>query len=271
MRKLSVSICLLIGGLAVFVLGSPYNSVFPTNGNQIYYVALAVVFLVISVVLKRSHSLARYGPAAYALFIASAALLFLSAGLLNIRVGAANPMQEIALDKLSQFLHVVPVIIALTLVAKDDLKSIFIAKGNLKAGLIFGGVSFLIWGILAFLLQAGASGFPQVSASVILFMLIFVFCNAIMEELWYRAIFLKRYQAVIGRTAAIVITSVVFGASHVNATYEFPGGGVVFGIVVFVLGVVGAYSMFKTDGLIGPVLFHAGYDLMIIVPILNSL
>jgi membrane protease YdiL (CAAX protease family) len=179
-------------------------------------------------------------------------------------------MQELALDKLSQFLHVVPVIIALTLVAKDDLKSIFIAKGNLKAGLIFGGVSFLTWAILGFLLQAGAGGFPKPSASVILFMLVFVFCNALMEELWFRAIFLRKYQAVIGRIATVVITSVVFGASHVNATYEFPGGGVVFGIVVFVLGVVGAYSMFKTDGLIGPVLFHAGYDLMIIVPILNS-
>jgi membrane protease YdiL (CAAX protease family) len=56
----------------------------------------------------------------------------------------------------------------------------------------------------------------------------------------------------------------------VNATYEFPGGGVVFGIVVFVLGVVGAYSMYKTDSLIGPILFHAGYDVMIIVPVLNS-
>jgi hypothetical protein len=42
------------------------------------------------------------------------------------------------------------------------------------------------------------------------------------------------------------------------------------GLVVFVLGVVGAYSMFKTGGLLGPVLFYAGYDLMIIVPVLNS-
>jgi membrane protease YdiL (CAAX protease family) len=64
--------------------------------------------------------------------------------------------------------------------------------------------------------------------------------------------------------------SAVFGISHVNATYEFPGGGIVFGIVVFILGVVGAYSMYKTDSLIAPILFHAGYDLTIIVPVLNS-
>ena len=41
-------------------------------------------------------------------------------------------------------------------------------------------------------------------------------------------------------------------------------------ILFFVLGVVGAYSMYKTDSLIGAVLFHAGYDLTIIVPVLNS-
>jgi len=175
MRKLVPSICFLLGGLAVFVLGSPYYAVFPTNGNQLYYVVITVFFLGLSVALRRSPSLSRYGPSAYALFVASAATLTLSTGLLNIRVGTTDPLHALALDKLSQFLHVVP-----------------------------------------------------------------------------------------------VITSLVFGASHVNATYEFAGGGVVFGIVVFVLGVVGAYSMLKTDGLLGPVLFHAGYDLVIIVPVLNS-
>ncbi len=270
MRKLVLSLCLLLAGLSIFVLGNPYYSVFPTNGNLIYCSALAAFFLVLALAFKRSRSLSRYGPAAYGLFIASAALLFLGTGLLNIRAATSDPVLSLARDKVNDFLHVVPVIILLTLVAKDDLKSIFIARGNLKAGLIFGGASFLVWAVLAFLLQAGASGRPQLSASTILFILIFIFGNAIMEELWFRAIFLKRYQPLIGRTAAILVTSAVFGASHVNATYEFPGGGLVFGVVVFILGVVGAYSMYKTDSLIGAVLFHAGYDLTIIVPVLNS-
>jgi membrane protease YdiL (CAAX protease family) len=270
MRKLVVSICLLLAGMAVFVLGCPYYSIFPTNNNQIYYVALTAFFLVAALALKKSRSLAGYAPPAYALFIASAALLFLSTGVLNIRVPTTGPVQEIALDKLSQFLHVVPLILALTLISGDNLKSIFIARGNLKAGLIFGGVSFLIWAVLAYLVQAGASGFPALTGRTILYVLLFVFANSIMEELWFRGIFLKRYQAVAGRLAAILITAIPFGASHVNATYEFPGGGIVFGLVVFVLGVVGAYAMLKDDSLLGPVLFHAGYDLMIIVPILNS-
>ena len=45
------------------------------------------------------------------------------------------------------------------------------------------------------------------------------------------------------------------------ATYDFPGGGLVLGLAVFVLGLVGAQTMLRENGLIGPVLFHAGYDL----------
>lgn len=270
MRRLVVTLCLLLAGLAVFVLGSPYYTIFPTNGSQAYYLALTVFFLLASLALKRNRSLARYAPSAYGLFIASAATLFLSTGLLELRRGPLSPVQDLALDKVSQMLHVVPVILALTLVARDDLKSIFIARGNLKAGLIFGGASFLLWAGLAYLLQAGTGGFPQTDAGAILLVLVWASANSIMEELWFRAIFLKRYEKVIGRLAAILVTSVVFGVSHLNATYEFPGGSVVFGIVVFVLGVVGAYSMYKTDSLIGAVLFHAGYDLTIIVPVLNS-
>jgi len=136
-KNIFLSILLILGGAAVFVLGNPYYTVFPTNGNQTYYVALSLFFLLLSVGLKRSKSLRGYWQPVYALIIASAAL--------------------------------------------------------------------------------------------------------------------------------------VFGVSHVNATYEFPGGGVVFGIVVFGLGVVGAYTMLKTDGLIGPILVHAGYDLVVISSILNSL
>ncbi|MFN2241230.1 MAG: lysostaphin resistance A-like protein [Anaerolineae bacterium] len=271
MKKLVVAIGLLLCGLAVFVLGSPHYRIFATNRNQQYYVALTAVFLVAFLALRKSRTLARYAPPAYALFIASAALLFLSTGILNIHATPADDLQELALDKLSQFLHVVPVILALTLLVGDDLKSIFISRGNLKAGLIFGGVSFVLWAVAAYLVQMGATGFPALNTRSVGLILLFIFANSIMEELWFRAIFLKRYAGVIGRLSAILVTAVPFGASHVNATYEFPGGGVVYGVVVFILGLVGAYAMLKDDSLLGPVLFHAGYDLMIIVPVLNSM
>ena len=270
MKRFFFSILLVLGGAAVFVLGNPYYTVFPTNRNQTYYVALTISFLVFSIVLKRSQSLSRFWPAAYSLFIASAALLFLSTGILNLQRSTMPPLQNLAMDKLSQFLHVVPVILGLTLIAKGDLNSIFIGKGRLKQGLIFGLVSFAVFAATAVAMGLQPDALYSSLGSAIPWLLLFIFANAIMEELWFRAIFLRKYETIIGRKAAIIVTALVFGASHVSATYDFPGGGIVFGLVVFGLGVVGAYTMFKSDSLIGPVLFHAGYDLLVIVPILNS-
>ena len=73
MKRYILSGLLVLGGCAVFVLGSPYYSVFPTNRNQIYTIAITLFFLIVSVGLKRSRSLSRYWPPTYALFIASAA------------------------------------------------------------------------------------------------------------------------------------------------------------------------------------------------------
>jgi membrane protease YdiL (CAAX protease family) len=269
-NTLIISSLLLLGGTAVFVLGNPYYSVFPTNGNRTYYIVLTTFFLITSVLLKRNQALTVYTPALYALFIASAALLFLDTGVLNLHDNDMVPLKFLAFDKLSQFLHIVPVIIILTLLAKGSLKSIFIGVGNLKLGLIFGLVSLTVFAVLALIMGVQSSRFFPSLWQALPWILLWIFANSIMEELWFRGIFLRPYENIIGQNAAIVVTALIFGISHINATYEFPGGGFVFGLVVFILGLAGAYMMFKSDSLIGPVLFHAGYDLLVIVPVLNT-
>ena len=271
MRRLVTSVVLIIAGAAIFILGSPYHATFPTNRNQIYYAGLTALFLAASVLLRRHRAFNQWAPAAYSLFVASAALLFLSTGILELRRGELDPLQDVVLDKLSQFLHVVPIIVTLTLVARKRLSDIFVARGNLKAGLIFGGISFVGFAALAYVLQGGSGQLPPLTLGALGLVLLWAFANSTMEELWFRAVFLKPYEAVAGRAAAMLITSIVFGWSHAFATYDFPGGPIVFAVVVFALGALGAYAMSKTESLIGPVLFHAGYDLVIIVPVLASM
>jgi membrane protease YdiL (CAAX protease family) len=270
MNRIILSPILVLGGAAVFVLGNPYYAVFPTNGNQAYYVALVLVFLVVSVVLRRSQSLSRYWPVAYSFFIASAALLFFSTRIFNIPRDGMGPLQDLAVDKFSQFLHIVPVIVGLTLLAQKDLGSIFIKRGDLRRSLIFGLVSFAVFAPIAYITQQNSRELFSSLPTAIPWILLFIFSNSIMEELWFRGIFLREYESLIGRNGAIIVTAALFGASHVSATYDFLGGGIVFGLVVFVLGLLGARSMLKHDGWIGPVLFHAAYDLLVIVPVLNS-
>ena len=270
MKKIIISLLLLLSGGMVFILGSPYYSVFPTNKNQTYYLGLTVFFLLLSVILKRHKILSEYWSAPYALFMASAALLFMSTGVLNIHENTTMPVKDLALDKLSQFLHVVPVLVVLSLLAKGDLKSIFINRGRVKQSLTFGLISFGVFAVIGLVIGSYSPEGLQSLPTAIPWLLLFIFANATMEELWFRGIFLKDYERHIGRSAAILVTSLVFGASHINATYSFPGGGLVFGLVVFSLGLVSAYAMVKDDSLIGSVLFHAGYELMVIVPILAT-
>jgi len=266
-----LSILFLVCLLAIFVLGSPYYSVFPTNQNPTYYAAITVLFLGVAFLLQQADGYRKYWPAAYAFFIASFALWFLSTGILDIPRSGTNPVQFIALDKVSQFIHVVLPIVVLTLLARQDLKSIFLSKGNLRRGLTFGLVSFVVFALISFVILRESGEFLEKIKSSLLWLLLFVFANALMEELWFRGIFLKRLEPFIGVNLSVIVTSIAFGASHVSATYAFPGGGIVFGAVVFALGVIGAYSMYKTDSVIGAVLFHAGYDLLVLIPILESL
>jgi membrane protease YdiL (CAAX protease family) len=265
-------VLLLAAGLVVFVFANPYYRVFPTNWNQKFYIGLSVFFLGLAGTCHYVPALAKYKDAAYAFLIASIALVVLRAGLLNIPFNSGSPAKEIALDKLSQFLHIVPVILVMTWLARKNLGDIFIQTGRLKQGLAFGLISFAVFAIISYFIAAGTStsDFVRSLIKAIPWVLLFVFANAIMEELWFRGVFLNVMDPLVGKWGAILVTSLAFGLSHINATYDFPGGGIVFGVIVFLLGVAGAYTMFRYDSIIGPILFHAGYDLLIIIPVINS-
>jgi membrane protease YdiL (CAAX protease family) len=270
MTRTIIFFTLLLGGSLVFVLGNPYYDVFPTNGNQTYLLLLCVILLTIALMFRRSQSLSRYSSSTYALFIAAAAILFLNTKILNLPRIGLSPLEDLAVDKFSQFLHIVPVILILTLLAGDDLKSIFLKFGRWKPALLFGLVSFLIFGAIALFTSILPSDLLITFLAGIPLILIWIFSNSIMEELWFRGIFLRKYEVLIGRNAAMILTALIFGASHINATYFFPGGPWVFGLVVFGLGWICAWAMYKYEGLLGAVLFHAAYDLVVIVSVLQS-
>ena len=63
-------------------------------------------------------------------------------------------------------------------------------------------------------------------------------------------------------------TALVFGITHSAATYILSVQMIFFPIIVITFGLVNAYVMLKTDSIWGSVLFHAGYDLLVIIPVL---
>lgn len=275
----------LSGGLSIYVLGNNWNDLFPTNTSTFYKAALPIVFLVLAVFLRRSERLRPYWRIAFALFIGAFATWLnwmLGDWLARLLPAVGSTAQALAIDKLSQCIPVALSMIALTLLVHDDLGSIFLMQGDLREGLKFGLISFGICaGIFATiaLVQANAPAGQGLTAggvslstivAAIPWILVFVFANSLMEELWFRGIYLKKLTPFLGVAGTIGVTSLVFGLSHIGATYISPIERLIFPVVVFILGVVNAHWMLKTDSIVGSLLFHAGYDLIIIIPVIVS-
>jgi membrane protease YdiL (CAAX protease family) len=273
----------LVGGLLVFLWGANTISLFPTNKNIVYEWGLTLILLLLAVVMQRVQRLHIYWKIASALFLASAA------NAVNLSLGNFlgpifhlfdENMRFYAFDKLSQAIPIVFTIILLTLWHGDDLGSLFLKRGNLRQGLKFGLISFAIFTVIFIVIvviQANgpktqgmfASGIPvNTVVGAIPWILLFCFVNSFMEELWFRGVSLGKLTPVLGRTASIIVTALVFGSTHAAATYITPIQMLLFSVIVISLGLVNAYMMLKTDSIWGSVFFHAGYDLLVILPLL---
>jgi membrane protease YdiL (CAAX protease family) len=273
----------LIGGLLIFVLGANTFELFSTNRNAFYEWGLTMMLLLLAVIMQRFAPIRIYARIADGLFIAAAA------NAINLTLGNFlrpifhvyfSDMQYLAIDKLSQAIPIVVAIVLLSLWSGDDLGSLFLKKGNLRQGLKFGLISFAIFTlifIIIVLIQADAPKTHGLFASgvslstvvaAIPWILLFCFANSFMEELWFRGVALRKLTPLLGWAASIIVTALVFGITHSAATYITSVQMIFFPIIVIVLGLVNAYVMLKTDSIWGSVFFHAGYDLLVILPLL---
>jgi len=284
-ERLLLLVLFLAGGAAIFFFGNNWTSAFRTNSSALYKWGLVALFMSVALVLRRSPQFAEHWPVAYALFVAAAANAIsgnLGNWLARLLPPLYNPALALAVDKLSQAIPVVLTIVLLTWLIGDDLTSLFVRGGNLASSLRFGLISFGVWAILfavIAVLQTSsttrtglfAGGMPLSKVVAALpWILAFIFANAMMEELWFRGICLKKLRPLLGTAATILVTALVFGLAHTEATYAAPAERIIFAVVVLALGLVNAWAMFRTDSIWGSVLFHAGYDLMVIIPVLVS-
>ena len=275
--RVTLFVLFLLSGLLIHLLGGNYVPILPTNKSTLYKASLPVVFLVVTLLLYGKERWAQYWEVAFALFVGS------SANLLNWWLGPwlaflylpGEPFQQLALDKVSQAIPIVLTIVLLTRILGFGTGSIYLQKGNLKRALVFGSISFAVFaGVSAMGLgqQAEASGMGVKRViSSIPWILAFVLANGFMEELWFRGLYLRKLEPLLGPMASLAVTSLLFGALHVGATYVSGIEALFFPALTALLGFVGGYAIQKTDSLWGAVLFHAGYDLVVIIPIAASL
>jgi membrane protease YdiL (CAAX protease family) len=270
-RKAGVFLVCLVLELLVFAI-LPLSARFPVGSLLYVHAGLTAILLAAALVAARSHAGRPYWQLLYALFAAGTAVLLgtvlggrLLEALRIVPVSAA----WIALAKLSESFWRVLAILALMLAAGADLRSMYLAKGRLGLGLAAGLAGFVACAALAFLPLSGQAGGKEKLLSFAPWILIFVLSNGFAEELLFRGLFLRRFEAFLGKGLSNLVAALAFTLLHVQVTYI--SDLAVFLLVLFPLALVWGWLMQKTGSLWGSALFHAGADCLLVFGIFGGL
>ena len=257
-----------LSGLLVF----PF-SIVPTGLTLAYVIILSFVFLLSAIFLRSRKNLKDYWQVFFAFFIASLAIFF--DFLVNM---PSDTMNGIVLDMLVSTSIIVSTIILLTRVSGNTLSSIFLKKGKIKLGVIFGLTGFFIFALTSipaaeYLFQGQNLNLDKVIAWMPWIMPI-VLLNGVREELLYKGLFLKKFESKLGLKASNFLQAIIFSLSHsvagvgLNAYTPFIWILVIF---TFSLGLAWGYIMQRTDSVLGSILFHAGTDIPVFLGIFSNI
>jgi membrane protease YdiL (CAAX protease family) len=232
----------------------------------VYLIANPLVFLVIALILRRKEHQKQYFPICFAFFIGSLATS------LNQIIYSGGPgstvMGKVVIILLSTIL-VVAIILTLNKVSGQDLGSIYLQKGDLRKGILIGSVLclvFLLTAVPAAIYIFGANEGNLTPENLLMWtpwIAAFVILNGIREEIWFRGIYLRKFESHLGADPANYLQAIIFSLAHFGGSF---GVGDILNLVIFFfLGLGFGALMQKTDSVIGSIIFHAGVDIPVMI------
>jgi membrane protease YdiL (CAAX protease family) len=176
---------------------------------------------------------------------------------------SATTVRGVAMAKLGETLPIVMSILGVHFATGGKPDGLFLKQGNLKLWLAAGVLGFAAFAGFGAMQAIGLGLNWEAVAQALPWIALFVFCNAFMEELWFRALFLKRLQPVTGEWIALFMTSLVFALLHISVTYVLDV--LIFLVGLMALGLLWGWLMQRSHSLWGSVLIHAGGDVLILL------
>ncbi len=270
--RLGLFVLLTICGFLIFALTMTFVPLLPVWANYTVRAGLLIIFGTLWWVVRDKHLVNRFRPVFFAYFTAvfSPSLgFFLADPALKLLGLTTQTPVGIAMAKFLQASLIVIGILTVTKLCGEDLASLYIRKGRLQLGLSVGFISAAACLVLSLLQPAVRALGTARLMSLAPWVLLFVVCNAFMEELLFRGLFLGRYEPLMGKWLAILSTGLAFTLAHMQVTYTHGMWG--FLLVTFGFAIAWGWLMQKTGSLWGSVLFHAGADSLIILSIFSGL
>jgi len=284
-ERIILALLFIVIGGAIMIVFKPWGRLFlvarfDAHLGAIYdflcRIGMSVLLVVAAVLLRRNKRLEKYWRICFALFILTAALslaLIINTYLFDkLDVSDAN-IAGWALPKLNECLVIISVVIVFTWLSGGSLGSIYLQKGNLKLGLLIGGIAFLVFvpGYIpmAELLFKGEGLTVARVLPWIPLLLVTVLANGALEEVLFRGLFLRKLEPFFGKFLSNFLIALVFTVLHKGSAYT--SSEFIFLAVLVPLALVWGYVMQKTDSVWGSILFHAGMDIPIFLGIFSNL
>jgi membrane protease YdiL (CAAX protease family) len=270
-RHIVLFLVFLTSGLVVF-LPSQFVAYDAPRGIQIVvFGGILVCFTVLTFFLHRSDRLRQYWRVFFSYSLASFGLLlarFFGEWPTHWFSLGWNSPQGIALGRLSGTVISAAPVIVLARLFNGQLGSIYLHRGRVKLGMILGVASFLVMASLG-LIQVRAEGVGTARLLQLApWVVIFIVANGFWEELFFRGLFLKRYEDFLNRHLSNLVTALVFAIGHVRVSYT---PNVLILVAAALLGGLAfGYTMQKTNALWGSALFHAGADTLVVFAVFRS-
>jgi membrane protease YdiL (CAAX protease family) len=269
-------ILFLLCEAVIFIFGSHYFDVFPTNKNLTFNLGVSAVFLITALWFKTDKRLNAYWQIAFAFFAASVAYPFTAIfdgwirTVLDWFSVTTDTSKGLAIEKICEMLLKTLPIIVLVKVSGADLGSVFLKRGNLRRSMGIGALVFFFLAPASFMFAAQRFKSVDTLIAAVVWGLVFSIVNSFMEELWLRGIFLKRFAPVIGINGAIWLTSIIFATMHGFAFYFNPFALIFFFMNTLALGLACGYLMVKSDSIWGATLIHMASDFFLFIAVLAN-
>lgn len=272
----AVRFLVLVGlGVVVFGVTMTFAGRIPAAAHLWLRLGLLAVFGGLWLAARGDDAFGRFRPIFFAYFAIVAGLTAGWYGMEPITTRLAlgfTPLSN-AVAKAVQAGLVAVTMLALTLASGQNLGSLHLRKGRLALGLGFGLAGFAVMIVLTFLpggpfMKPGALAAAKL-LPVLPWVLLFALSNAFMEEILFRGVLIERQAALVGPKLALISTALVFALAHVQVTYA--AQLIFFVAFVFVLGLAWGYLMQKSKSIWGSLLFHAGADVAVILPIYQAM
>jgi len=270
MKKTGIFLALFILGMIVFYAGGYWSGI-SSFWRTLIKCALPVLLMASACLCGRYEALRGWRGVLLAFMAAAIGFMvswFLNDPLLELTGTSADTIPGIALGKMFESLLIVVPAYLVARAAGITNSRMYLKRGKLKAWLVIGIGSFVIFFAL-FLAQIFGSGIElTVFVSLLPWALLFVFANGFMEEFHFRGLLLQPFEKLLGKHGANLCIALFFTLIH--APVQYTPDIVPFLVILFGLALAWGYVIQKTEALWGAALFHAGADLMIVAGIFET-